>query len=296
MVSATLSSSPPTNHKKRGRPKKLAANGEGVAKETADKRVRELIDGLDKVARVNLGMSEEQLMCRWFELNTGVLNRWHDEKEWARKMKEEHYDEGFAACLQYLTMDEERAQLVREEWLSVRGYGAVRHELRLADVLPSYDKQKKQTKKLDADVKKKLGVEPLSGLTGVKCDLKKLCDFIMCESMRMGYLEMRELVEMRITLDGADIGGRKAELIALVPTFREDCQSLHAVYPLCIYIGKETRQNIQDALPGLKEEMKDLRTRPQKYQATGARHCIRWTYSSDMFAMLKVLYTKTGVI
>jgi hypothetical protein len=164
----------------------------------------------------------------------------------------------------------------------------------MPELLPTFQTLKDRSDQIDQNGKAVLGIQPLQTLTGASCDLKRLVSFILDESARLGHNIDPDNVTIRITHDGADIAGRKAELIALVPTFQDDCQSLHAVYPLCIFIGKESRQNIIDACNNgtltLKQQMRQLRERHQ-YKATGRAWVgIKWKFSADMVGALKVLY------
>jgi hypothetical protein len=273
----------------------MAALGDVVTGKTADRRVDALFADLNTIADDNLGWTAEQLVSEWLKKNTGVFDQWAEtDNSWAANLRDDWEYEGFADCLAYLQMDATSALLFREEHVTTRGWEEMRKMRGMKEIMPSHPKTKETANKIDIELKDQLGTEALTSVTGASCDLKKLVEFILSESVRLGHVIDPADVTIRITLDGADIAGRKAELVALIPTFRDDCQSLHAACPLCLFIGKETRQNVEAACQRgevtIKQQMAQLREKHQ-YAATGRSWVrIKWQFSADMFGALKVLY------
>jgi hypothetical protein len=239
-------------------------------------------------------------------------------------------DEGAVEFTDHLGLEVDDAILLRDEHLTVAGFTHLRTRCGLDEAWPSYYAQRDRQDELADEIAADLGLEevPPPPLIAI-CDdspetaekvkdydamlvsqygSKKMAD-VMKGSKREfcgARVGLKALIEwifalhptnepknptFRLSLDGADLAGRKAELVAIIPEWWEGNQSLHAVFPLCIYIGKESRASIQHALGEDFKEQQQALTIPQKYKCTKDRHIgIRWTFSSDLFAALKVIY------
>ena len=266
----------------------------------------------------------KDILGAFYKRHKGQWAAFADTDEWAQKQKQEWGDEAIQEHQNHHAISVDEAILLRDQHLTVRAYSHLRLRLHL-DEWPSYKSQKPRMTQLNDEVMRKLGLQSVPNAArdadmpdlveiveirsskkrkkrkgtgddqadadaggefcGASVELLKLVQHIIL----MSPGPSPEVLDIRVSVDGADLAGRKAELIALIPMWWDNTQSLHAVFPLCIYIGKETRTSLARALPNVKAEQEAL-TLEVPDSPDGLHHRVHWKLSSDMFALHKILW------
>ena len=179
------------------------------------------------------------------------------------------------------------------------GYAAW-HELRIVsganDVWPGATALKALAKTYNAYLMERLGVTRCEGKTGYRLCTLKVHDWIVEQQVLAGVPahKIPKVIRYKISLDGSMMGSRDVELVAIVPlNLGVAPQSLHAVYPIAMYEGKEKREELEKDLGWVAPEMRMLE-KPRFSTTTGKTHRCEWVLCADLFALTKVMRAADG--
>jgi hypothetical protein len=126
---------------------------------------------------------------------------------------------------------------------------------------------------------------------GYRVDIQKLHEWIVEQQILSGVPahKIPKKIRYKISLDGSMMGSHEVELVALVPlNLGVAAQSLHAVYPLALYEGKEKRVELEKDLGWISPELRVLEKK-QHLAQTGRIHQCEFILCADLFALAKVM-------
>ena len=161
---------------------------------------------------------------------------------------------------------------------------------------------KRLAKTYNAILKETLGMEPTHGdKKGYKIDMLKLHAHIVTIAIRKGHIaaeDVPDIIEYKLSLDGTNMGSRACELVALTPmNLGFPVQSYHSIFPIMLYDGKETREDLRVMLAPLNTDMNMLR-QPEHLAASSCppdkTYKCDFTLCADYFALQKILQPAKG--
>jgi hypothetical protein len=132
--------------------------------------------------------------------------------------------------------------------------------------------------------------------TGYRVDIHMLHEWIVEQQLLAGVPahKIPKKIKYKLSLDGSQMGSRDVELVALVPlNLGVAAQSLHAVYPLALYEGKEKREELEKDLGYLSAELRVLEQK-QLCAHTARIHSCEFILCADLFALAKVMRASDG--
>ena len=161
--------------------------------------------------------------------------------------------------------------------------------------LASAHLSKDLAKEYNTLLKSKLGMEPIHGdKKGYKVDMQLLHVHIVHIAISKGYISAEDVpttIEYKVSLDGTNMGSRAAELVALTPmNLGFPVQSYHSIFPIMLYDGKETREDLRIMLAPLNTDMGELR-KPECLAGCPPhkQYTCDFTLCADYFALVKIL-------
>ena len=124
----------------------------------------------------------------------------------------------------------------------------------------------------------------------------KLHHHIVEIAITKGYIKAEDvpsIIEYKLSLDGTNMGSRACELVALTPmNLGFPVQSYHSIFPIMLYDGKETREELRVMLAPLNNDLRQLRE-PECLALAGCPahklYTCGFTLCADYFALVKIL-------
>ena len=96
-------------------------------------------------------------------------------------------------------------------------------------------------------------------------------------------------IDYKLSIDGSNLGSRNCELVTLTPmNLGYNPNSLHSIFPLMLYEGKERREDLKAVLSPLNTQLKQLK-QPHNVGHGGGMHTCHFFCSADYFALVKLM-------
>ena len=210
-------------------------------------------------------------------------------------------DEGTKTFMEYLAMHDDECLLLKDQMMiSYEKWDHMRKVMHRGD-LTGATPMKKLAKFYNELIKDELGLKKIEGVNGYMVNMEKIIPWMVDIALANGQItesEVPEVIKIKISLDGSNMGSREAELVGVTPmNLGFNPQSYNSIFPIMLYEGKETREDLKKMLKPINNGIKQLKkpfTLP-KCHAMRAHTC-HFTLCADYFALLKIMVPKKGEI
>ena len=179
-----------------------------------------------------------------------------------RELKRRWEDAGTSSLLEYLTLNSDEALLLKENMMvSYVGWNEMRNEAHMQH-LPGATALKDLAKTYNKHLETELGFNPVADGKGYGVDILKLHKWMIDRAIVLGFLlpnRIPRTIDYKLSIDGSNLGSRNCELVALTPmNLGYNPNSLHSIFPLMLYEGKERRDDLNAVLSPLNTQLMQL--------------------------------------
>ena len=185
-----------------------------------------------------------------------------------------------------LSMSGDEALFLKDKMMSSYAAWDVMRKVSGADeVWPGAHQIKALAKTYNAYLMETLGFEKTDDKVGYKLDCRKVSEWIIEQQVLAGLPRWKipKVIKYKLSLDGSMMGNRDVELVAIVPlNLGISAQSMHAVYPIALYEGKEKRSELEKDLGWIAPQLRSMEKNSARRQQAGCTRvssCYALTFS-----------------
>ena len=185
-----------------------------------------------------------------------------------------------------LSMSGDEALFLKDKMMSSYAAWDVMRKVSGADeVWPGAHQIKALAKTYNAYLMTTLGFEKTDDKVGYKLDCRKVSEWIIEQQVLAGLPRWKipKVIKYKLSLDGSMMGNRDVELVAIVPlNLGISAQSMHAVYPIALYEGKEKRSELEKDLGWIAPQLRSMEQKSARRQQAGCTRvssCYALTFS-----------------
>jgi hypothetical protein len=155
-------------------------------------------------------------------------------------------------------------------------------------VVAGRDAVKSARKEVNGLTHELLGFQPSPGGTGWQVDLERLVRYILWQAVRDGVdpASLPDTIELRITYDGAEVGGHPGVIAYVVPmNLGHSVQASTSAYPLMFCRCQEKGENLRSEFSTICNSL--IKTGEEGVVHEGRAHTCTWYQSMDLASFWK---------